>query len=129
MVAAHKCCAQRAHALDHLVRVRAVADNIAKIPDFIVRGRKPKHSIKSLQVRVDVGEKKRAHDRLTGYYSPSCQNALYAANPVPRVELAQRAFSPCGLGRQHGERPVERSAHRRDRAEQRPRVRVLRRLK
>src|SRR5215471_13239025 len=61
MVSTHKDAANRAGAIDHLIGIGAVANNITKIPDHVVLRRSPNDSVKRLKIGVDIGKDKGAH--------------------------------------------------------------------
>jgi hypothetical protein len=47
--------------MDHLVGIRAVANDIAEIPDRVMRWRSRKNRLECLEIRVNVGDDKGAH--------------------------------------------------------------------
>jgi hypothetical protein len=61
MVATHKDTAQRSSAIDHLIWIGAVTDNVAQVPHHVMRWRSSDNGVKRLQVGVDIRKDKCAH--------------------------------------------------------------------
>lgn len=51
--------------MDHLVGIRAVSNNVTKVPGDVVLRDRGKNRFESWQIRMDVGDDKRAHVNFT----------------------------------------------------------------
>ncbi len=64
VIAAHVDARERADGVDDLVRIGAVADDVAEVPKLVEGAGGGEHGLKSLEVAVDVGDDEGAHGEL-----------------------------------------------------------------
>ena len=82
VIAAYRNPAKFSGQINHFVGICTITDNIAEIPYHVVFRRRGKNSLKSWEIRVDVGYDKRTH------LSLSFALSLYFAPPGPGWDFA-----------------------------------------
>lgn len=86
--------------INHFVGIATVADNVAQVPDHVVFWRRGKNSLKSWEIRVDVGYDKRTHVIRLSFVLSLC------SAPVGRVGISLFQLHPsiCSSGPMTGRR-------------------------
>lgn len=65
VIAAHHNAAKFPRQFNHFIRVCAIADNVAEVPDRVIWWRCRKHRFESRQIGMDVGDDEGAHVSFT----------------------------------------------------------------